>query len=479
MGKLYIFAIGGTGARVLKSLVMLLASGVKINASDIVPIIIDPDQANGDVSRTIAILRDYQNIRNRLNFGTNNQNQFFATSIKDVTNDFRLKLHNVENKKFRHFIGFDSLDQNNKALASLLFSNRNLEADMDVGFKGNPNIGSVVLNQFKDSQDYANFAADFAHGDRIFIISSIFGGTGASGFPLLVKNIREPKVNLAATALLKDAIIGAVTVLPYFGVKNDPNSAIDKSTFIAKTKAALNYYKDNVSGNSSLNALYYIGDNPNKDQDNHEGSVEQLNEAHFIELASALAIVDFMTLASTTQNGKAQNPIYKEYGLQKETSAITFKDLGSWSNQIMKNNLTQYALFCLFLKNKLNDSLGQGWANASSGVKIDSSFVMSPFYATYLTDFNTHFHQWLTEMRSNSIAFAPLLMDIDKKNLFEFVSGQKPKSTSLFSSIKGSNYHYIDSMLNKVERDCANGSGEQKFMDMFYLATEKVVAAKY
>lgn len=42
-GKLYIFGIGGTGSRVIKSLVMLAASGVKIDASAIVPIIVDPE----------------------------------------------------------------------------------------------------------------------------------------------------------------------------------------------------------------------------------------------------------------------------------------------------------------------------------------------------------------------------------------------------------------------------------------------------
>ena len=48
-GKLYIFGIGGTGSRVLKSLVMLAASGVDIEADAIVPIVIDPDFANAEV----------------------------------------------------------------------------------------------------------------------------------------------------------------------------------------------------------------------------------------------------------------------------------------------------------------------------------------------------------------------------------------------------------------------------------------------
>ena len=42
MSKIYIFGIGGTGSRVIKSLTMLLASGVQMDSDAIVPIIIDP-----------------------------------------------------------------------------------------------------------------------------------------------------------------------------------------------------------------------------------------------------------------------------------------------------------------------------------------------------------------------------------------------------------------------------------------------------
>lgn len=52
----------------------------------------------------------------------------------------------------------------------MLFSEANLESDMEVGFKGNPNIGSVVLNQFTDSQDFIDFADAFKPGDRIFTL---------------------------------------------------------------------------------------------------------------------------------------------------------------------------------------------------------------------------------------------------------------------------------------------------------------------
>ena len=50
MSKLYVFGIGGTGSRVIKSLTMLLASGVRMKSDAIVPIIIDPDVAAGLVN---------------------------------------------------------------------------------------------------------------------------------------------------------------------------------------------------------------------------------------------------------------------------------------------------------------------------------------------------------------------------------------------------------------------------------------------
>jgi len=48
--------------------------------------------------------------------------------------------------------------------------------------------------------------------------------------------------------------------LPYFNIENDNNSPIKRSDFITKSKAALSYYKENITGNNSVNAMYYIMD---------------------------------------------------------------------------------------------------------------------------------------------------------------------------------------------------------------------------
>lgn len=77
MAKLYIFGIGGTGARVLRSFTMMMAAGVNIGADEIVPIIIDPDASNADLTRTVALMNNYRAIHSSLSFTKNNESTFF------------------------------------------------------------------------------------------------------------------------------------------------------------------------------------------------------------------------------------------------------------------------------------------------------------------------------------------------------------------------------------------------------------------
>ena len=216
---------------------MILATGVKFGADEIVPIIIDPDAANADLTRTVSLLNNYSEIRENLQFNTDNKNRFFRTEIERILPNYTLRINDTDDKSFQQYIEYASMSKSNKALTNMFFSDKNLASSMEVGFNGNPNIGSVVLNQIAHSDDFLDFAYSFSDGDRIFIISSIFGGTGASGFPLLLKTLREGN-NFPNYDLITRATIGAVTILPYYKMKLDDESEIDSSTFISKTKSA-------------------------------------------------------------------------------------------------------------------------------------------------------------------------------------------------------------------------------------------------
>ena len=247
--KTFVFGIGGTGARVLRSLTLLLASGVECK-SDIVPIIIDPDMNNGDLTRAVSLMQRYVAIKEKLNFNSNTRNKFYGTEIIDKFN-FRLPINNSQNISFKKFMDYDNMNMASKAMLQMLYSTKNLASDMVVGFKGNPNIGSIVLNQFTDTIEFQNIANEFSQGDRIFIISSIFGGTGASGFPLLLNTLRTNE-DIANHGLINSATIGAVTVLPYFKVNQDEESSIESDTFISKTRSALKKKKKNIGDDIDL-----------------------------------------------------------------------------------------------------------------------------------------------------------------------------------------------------------------------------------
>lgn len=336
MSKLFIFGIGGTGSRVLRSLTMLLASGVKVGADEIIPIIIDPDTANADLTRTVSLLNRYAAIRGKLQFSDKNESNFFRTEIKQLLPNYSLLIRNTNNKRFNQFIGYASMDKANQAMMKMLFSDKNLLSDMVVGFKGNPNIGSVVLNQIPHSSDFATFANDFSAGDRIFIISSIFGGTGASGFPLLLKTLRTGK-NFPNNKLINTATIGAVTVLPYFNLAQNDKSEIDSSTFISKTKSALAYYEDNIIMNGSVNALYYLADDVAKTYENHDGGPAQQNDAHLIEFLAATAIVDF-------SNRDFMGTANMEFGLKDGSDTISFNSFYQRTRNMLYYPMVQFTM---------------------------------------------------------------------------------------------------------------------------------------
>ena len=487
-GKLYVFGIGGTGSRVIRSLMMLAASGVKIDTNAIVPVIIDPDFANADLTRCIESVKLYNSIRQKLSFNDTVNNGFFRLSVENVvTDDYRLSLKDTKNKKFSEFIGFSTLSKENRALASILFSKSNLESDMEVGFKGNPNIGSIVLNQFVDSKDFIDFVSAFKPGDRIFIISSIFGGTGASGFPLLLKNIRSLTSGMPNSAAVSHAPIGAITVLPYFDVKPDENSAIDSSTFIGKTKAALHYYEKNVTGDkSSVNAMYYIGDRQERQYENKEGGASQKNNAHLIELAAALSILDFASIpdddpyleCKEDDNNRIYAPAacFREFGIDDDVEEVLFDNLCESTRDILSGPMTRFVLFSKYVREHLKSSISQPWAKDN---KIDETFLKSSF-ASNIRKFAEEYLSWLSEMADNARSFKPYRLEVDANALYTIVDGVKPSQIKSLWAFNKSGYDLFDAALNDRQGALpGNYTVEQKFIELFWGVTKLLVDKKY
>lgn len=462
MAKLYVFGIGGTGTRVLRSFTMMMAAGVNMETDEIVPIIIDPDASNADLTRTVALMNIYRTIHSSLSFTKKNESTFFRKELSQILVNYTLRINDTDDKTFLQFIDLPSMDKSSQAMMKMLFSEKNLGSSMDVGFKGNPNIGSIVLNQIVDSNDFQDFANDFESGDKIFIISSIFGGTGASGFPLLLKTLRTG-TNFPNNDLINHAEIGAITVLPYFKLKSDDESEIDSSSFISKTKSALAYYENNISKNNSINALYFLADDVANVYENHEGGSAQQNDAHLIEFLAATAIVDF-------SNKQHTNTSNKELGLKDLSSSVTFDSFYENQRRLLFAPLVEFMMMTNCLNHKFDyySSKDFNANNDNFNGLYGSSFM------TELHNFTGLFIEWLDEMKRNKRSLD--LFNLNTKDKpFEVVTGVKPKKIINLKS----DYDLVTDRLNSAVKKCHSKEDNDKFLEMFFLAMKKLFNEKF
>lgn len=468
MAKLFVFGIGGTGARVLRSFTMLMAAGVDIRCDKVIPILVDPDTQNADLIRTVELLKSYR----RLHAEAGEKNGFFAKNISklaDIEQNGEGKFKDTFtfdfggiNQSFKDFIHYSEMDPDTQSLMQLLYTKDNLQSPLTIGFKGSPNVGSVVLNKLLDSPEIRFFADNFRKGDRIFIISSIFGGTGAAGFPLLLKNLTNPDSGLQNAGDISSAIIGAITVKPYFGLQSDKESVIDSNTFITKTRDALAYYKNNLQG---LQALYYIADNPDTPYENKPGGASQKNKAHLVELLSALAIVDFMEYADSDLAGPT---IYHEYGLKEDNKEITFDHLYEDTKQKITKQLVQFKYFAKYYRDFVRQDVGKNYHKA---LNLEDAFANDSFHKElryFLENKQWGFYAWLHELSHNSRKFLPFNLDTNDLNL---LISDKPISHRWYR--KGISHDGFVVRLNKEEKKLsAETNPHRKFLKMFYNVTE-------
>ncbi len=502
--RLFLFLVGGTGSRVMRPLIMQFAAGVhpvddngKPISLEVIPIIVDPHKANEDLKRTDNLLRWYKQLRKSL-YGESADvtKGFFSVKISslsdilpngsNLSDTFLFNMGAVESKKFQDFIAYSTLDTGNQALCSMMFSDDQLNTKMDIGFVGSPNIGSVALNEFKDSEEFRQFSNVFQKNDRIFVVSSIFGGTGAAGYPIIVKNIRNAGNNAQINnrGNLRDARIGALTVLPYFNVQQDENSPISRADFISKTKSALFYYHDNLTGlkrngvdipMSKINACYYLGDEiPSNPYFNDPGGNGQRNDAHVVEFVGALAVLDFLSMPDEqlqTIEGNAINPVFKEYGLASDKTTLSLKDFGVSTRALINKQFIKFHLAYMYITNQLKADIGRGYTE-------DKPEIKNSFLST--SDFFVGYRLWLKELKGNQRSFQPFNLNTDK--LSDALTDIAPKS-GLFKSVI--DYKSVLSALNKASQQAVKtqqyGTDKValKLLDLLDETLDKLVDEKY
>ena len=340
MKKVYLIGIGGTGAKCIKASVHLHASGGYGKDLKLGVLLVDADASNGNLQSAREAVQCSIEAGNLLRdsnvslFSGVLRNYGYWNPLGDYSD--KLTLSDIYREA-----GMRALDTGLGELYDCLVAPDEKLADLSVGFRGRPSIGSAVVSRIRSTgfshgpwPEFINdIQADCANGDkpRIHLFGSIFGGTGSSGLPTLGTLLsRELKG-------VRDAVeITASVLLPYFDfdIPDDDDIYAEAKNFTLNTDAALQYLS-RLAGDS-FNCIYLVGDGAKQRYEKPScGGPAQNNPSSYIELIAAAAV------SSESGSGYGNGA----YLTVSDDSLMTWEDFpGKYTAQSLKATLrTCYA----------------------------------------------------------------------------------------------------------------------------------------
>ena len=254
---------------------------------------------------------------------------------------------------------------------------------------------------------------------------------------------------------------------------NNNEKEIDSATFFGKAKAALSYYEHAIFNNNSLDVFYHIGDKANNNMKYAEGKAAQKNEAHFVELAGALAILDFVKNSSSSAQSNVTT--IKEFGIEDDYGKLKFDSLGQDAKDKLKLPLSKLYLLDKFIEKSMTELLNSpGHYNSDSGIKKD--FYNTDFYKSELLPFLDYFKEWVDEMKTNDISFMPFHDNQQHDSLLDFIIGNQVSKGGLLSRNKAKG----DLLISAANKFIKSGEldkeeEESKFIKVFDKILEEQV----
>ena len=412
--KYFCYCIGGTGARVAEVAAHLCAMKMIKKVDDLEPIefiIVDKDDSCGGTTQaketignisTLSGLTKTQKLdkaetigfcNHKLNIASWN----FSNALSNICN-------NINNPKLVQVLGNNDDDE---LVMRAFYNEEARETDTEKGFYGKPSLGTSIFEYMLSTANQNNNILDpvrqFLDGNdnnraRVFIIGSIFGGTGAAVFSNLAAYMRKhfEKRN-------EDILVSGVLLLPYFSFgtrdgADDGTPLIDSGYFGKKSYLALSQYaqsehlmRKKVNDNGSFDSLYICGQDPLHVVGEYaNGGQGQKNHFDLVDLIAADAMVDFFN-KDFYNNGAAT-------GLGK---IYEYRFSGTADNDGMIANVGQ-------------DEIGELAVNLNKMFRF-VVFLVARFATQFAINYSRSGDSWKT-MRKNVLTFQALF---DKKEFEE------------------------------------------------------------
>lgn len=319
--QFFVMGIGGTGMRCIESLLHLCAAGL-LDDTELHLLALDTDKNNGNFSRLKELKEAY--VRAKGLDGTKRvalKDTFFSADVHyyEFSPDYENEctFGNVFNYSGTRYKNKEEAD-----LADLVFTKDVEDFNLRHGYRAQTHLGSMMMyhsiveaasqksnNGLKDFLGKLSGAAESK--PKVFILGSVFGGTGASSIPIIPQAISEAVkvVSGGAVDLLSGAYFGSTLLTAYFSFTAPTADELQKQKVIATSdKFALNsqvammFYNDDTTVRATYQRFYMLGTdgqqwNPMAGTDTAGGVITggggQTNDSHYIELLAASAAIDF------------------------------------------------------------------------------------------------------------------------------------------------------------------------------------------
>ena len=355
--KFFVLGIGGTGMRCIESLIHLCAMGM-FDDTDVHMLALDTDINNGNFSRLKEVKDAYMK--------TKNTNPTNSIASKDTYFSANLKYYQFSpnydgNSTFDSV--FDYISTKNKnpletEIADLMFTDDVENFNLQHGYRAQTHLGSMMMYQSiieeakkNTNNDLKSFLTELTNAAQqanphVFILGSVFGGTGASSIPIIPQAIAKAAgiVSNGAVNIADSAYFGSTLLTAYFNFKAPSQSELSKEKVIASSqKFALNsqvammFYDNDTTVKNTYQKFYMLGtegmdyDPMAKDKEKITetitGGENQKNDSHYIELMAACAALDFCnTDDAILKEIKNKSDIKYLYRSCNDTGKLEFQD---------------------------------------------------------------------------------------------------------------------------------------------------------
>lgn len=428
--KNYLVCVGGTGTRVLRAVIHNCAASI-IQEKEINVIVIDADQKSAAWDYVKKDYEKYQHMY-RLFISEKGENKggCFRTKINFLTGGNMISPVDYDQcKTLRKSLYGDS---NLERMMGWLYTEEEMDHDLEEGFFAKPNVGCVFFSHFANSifDNFLNDIVRYLENDtkvNIILIGSIFGGTGASGLPtilkLIDKHIDENRNKISGnTAELLN--VAAVFMMPYFTAKNvdGTDTLIKMDNFNVVAKEALKYYKEEKYFDTNqerwkrnFQSLYLVQSQKLELVNVYaEGGKKQNNKPHIAEEYAALAVGDFLNKvlildSAPNQGRKTEITLYKigdEIGWDNLPPILHGEDsLQKRMGELARFSVVYHNCMCTYMESqeRAKDSAGKikvkdipQWYVTFIPQQMDSEFKRM---AGNVNDYCKSFLEWISMLQ--------------------------------------------------------------------------------